>query len=66
MTLADKIAQKEVEFFNENLKSPVWIIVNPYTLSELGDDDDTIDMVSYMGLRIAVSNHPAVEDFELA
>jgi len=66
MTLADKIARKEEEFFNENLKTPVWIIVNPYILSELGDDDDTIDMVSYMGLRIAVSNHPGVEDFELA
>lgn len=61
ISITDKIAQAEVEFFKSEVREPQFLILTPDAYVELLldlDKDITDNICHYMGLTIAITTSP--------
>lgn len=73
-TLEQKILEEENRFYVDNAHEPTYLILNPYTAGLLEEEllnsgEEHLfshgELVSYNGLRVAVSTHPSLEEFSI-
>lgn len=64
MGIEDRIREKEVRFFSEEVRDPKYIVMTPEAYAELFDRDFE-EHTSYEGLIVCITNNPQVIDFEI-